>query len=516
MCRITAAVTVLLTATLAGCRVDYGDVAGAGGGGGDFLTTGRTLSFFDVHQVDPRSEDSAGPQFVVAADLNQDGLMDLVSAWNQSQPVQIHLQHRTTAGGISFETLTLAGSIPTVAVAGLAVADFDQDLRPDIAVLIKESLLTGAACLDSEQPEEGLRGLVLLYMGPTHVSQVNRALAWEEVRVEASFLQGAGEATGAPELGGFTSMAVGDMDLDGDPDIVVAWNSGCGGGIMDAVLFTNNGPGAVRDGSWTGERISDEFPKGTMIKDVAIGDIDLDGDMDIVATYPDAQTMNIRWYRNPTLDVPDDYHFSGAGWQVGTVAQIATGADSVELGDIDGDGIIDVVARSAGGNVIQWLKGPDGPTTAPLRAIPWQVYTLAEFKERTPQAIALGDLNFDGKLDLVASAGGGLIWLDSKPAPSEYDQWTEQLILDEPSEPPPAQVGGGATQSLDGAQMELTLTLANNEPPPDTSTYINTLLIVDLDGDGANDIVTTLDRSGLSGLTNDAIAWFRNLRNPPL
>ena len=115
--RITAAVTILLTATLVGCRVDYGDVAD-GGGGGDFLTTGRTLSFFDVHQVDPRSEDSAGPQFVVAADLNQDGLMDLVSAWNQSQPVQIHLQYRTTAGGIYFETTTLAGNIPVVAVAG--------------------------------------------------------------------------------------------------------------------------------------------------------------------------------------------------------------------------------------------------------------------------------------------------------------------------------------------------------------------------------------------------------------
>ena len=46
-------------------------------------------------------------------------------------------------------------------------------------------------------------------------------------------------------------------------------------------------------------------------------------------------------------------------------------------------------------------------------------------------------------------------------------------------------------------------------------TLINTILVVDLDGDGANDLVTTLDRDGLSGLSNDALAWFRNTRRPP-
>ena len=34
--------------------------------------------------------------------------------------------------------------------------------------------------------------------------------------------------------------------------------------------------------------------------------------------------------------------------------------------------------------------------------------------------------------------------------------------------------------------------------------------VEDLDCDGGNDLVVTLDRSGLSGLSNDAITWFRN------
>ncbi|MCH8148331.1 MAG: hypothetical protein IH987_10110 [Planctomycetes bacterium] len=42
------------------------------------------------------------------------------------------------------------------------------------------------------------------------------------------------------------------------------------------------------------------------------------------------------------------------------------------------------------------------------------------------------------------------------------------------------------------------------------TTSINSLVAVDLDGDDASDVVATFDRSGLSGLTNDALVWFRN------
>ena len=39
---------------------------------------------------------------------------------------------------------------------------------------------------------------------------------------------------------------------------------------------------------------------------------------------------------------------------------------------------------------------------------------------------------------------------------------------------------------------------------------INNVKIVDLDGDGRADIIGTLNRQAQSGLTNDAIVWFRN------
>lgn len=509
--------TVLALALFVGCSGDYTALYT----GGDFLNSGRTQSFFVAEQVDPRSEDSAGPQFAVVEDLNGDGLLDIISAWNQSQPVQIHLQQRSL-GLISFETVTLGGNIPVVAVAGLGVADLDEDGVPDIVLLIKESLLCGAECLSGDPPacdSDGLlHGAIVVYFGPTDPAQATQALAWEDQSISASILAGVGDSRALPEVGGYTSMALGDMDADGDIDIVTAWNSYCDG--AQVLTFTNNGGASVRDGNWPRATIPDPFrcvpsvdveqcpDPEVNIRHVALGDIDRDGDQDIVATYPPARSMNVRWYRNPTIDIPDLCHMHTGEWLTGTVGQVESragqsplgGADVAAVADVDRDGILDVVVRSSGGRIIQWLKGPDCPTTPtgaslqdPYRNIPWRVYSLAEFREATPHAIAVGDINRDGQVEVVASASGILVWLDPRASGSVYDPWGERVIV--------ADVPGAQPQSADPDAEDV-----------DTSTLINSIRIVDLDGDGTNDLIATFDRSGLSGLTNDALVWFRNTR----
>lgn len=469
---------------------------------GDFLETGRTLSFFQAVQVDPRSEDSAGPQFVVSADMNNDGIPDLVSAWNQSQPVQIHYQRRD-GNDISFETVTLAGNLPVLGVSGLAVADFDLDGKQDVAVLIKQSFVDGAPCLANAFPETFFSGMLLIYFGPDNSGQATQALAWEDVLIGSSFLAGGGgdvgDASSKPEEGGYTGLAVGDLNNDGMMDLVVSWISACEEDRSSVLVFENLGPTMTRDGTWKRKVISDIFDADA-IKDVALADIDRDGDLDIIATRPTAQTMNIRWFRNPQFDEPDDFHVSDGEWHVGAVGQMATTADILSVGDIDQDGIADIVVRSTEGKVIQWFKGPETPTSQPVRSIPWQVFTLAEFTERTPQGIALGDLTGDGQIELIAGAEGGLLWFDSRSAPSIYDQWTEVMVVDD-------QPTGAVTTSTPP-------TTDPNVVPAEigATTFINCIIVTDLDNDGRNDFVVTMDRAGLSGLTNDALVWFRNTR----
>ena len=79
----------------------------------------ETASFFAAFQIDPEAEDTAGPKFLLSADMDRDGLLDLVSGWNQSQPVQLHLQRRDAADNISFRTITLAGTSPLAVIAGV-------------------------------------------------------------------------------------------------------------------------------------------------------------------------------------------------------------------------------------------------------------------------------------------------------------------------------------------------------------------------------------------------------------
>ena len=127
-------------------------------------------------------------------------------------------------------------------------------------------------------------------------------------------------------------------------------------------------------------------------------------------------------------------------------------------------------------------------------------YSMLNALEIHAKAAGFGDLNFDGQMEVIASAGGAMLWLDAESAPSVYDQWIERLIIDEA---PTGQSGAATTDP--------------NVDPNEIAgeTFINSILVVDLDGDGANDLVATFDRTGLSGLTNDALVWFRNTQRPP-
>ena len=120
---------------------------------------------------------------------------------------------------------------------------------------------------------------------------------------------------------------------------------------------------------------------------------------------------------------------------------------------------------------------------------PDRLYTIIELTGREPRGIGVGDINFDGQLEILIAAEGSVFWLDSSTADTVFDEWSPNLIVDD-------------------AQLDSSLFA------PEGPAFINDLLVLDIDCDGTNDVIATVDRRALSGLSTDVVVWFRNILLP--
>ena len=182
-------------------------------------------------------------------------------------------------------------------------------------------------------------------------------------------------------------VVIGDVDGDGKPDLVVTnWIS------QTVSVFRNTStPGSITASSFAPKV---DFTSGGSAQCVAIGDVDGDGKPDLVVTNWGSNTVSV--FRNTS--VPGSITTNSFAPKV----DFPTGSYSggVAIGDLDGDGKLDFVVTNWGDNSVSVFRNTStsGSITASSFA------SKVDFTTGTnPRSVAIGDVDADGKPDLVAT-----------------------------------------------------------------------------------------------------------------
>ncbi len=338
------------------------------------------------------------PTSVAVGDFNGDGKPDLAVANMNSAVANMDgtVSVLLNAGGGTFSPQVTypVGSTNSTCVA---VGDFNGDGKPDLAV----------ATWSLAQNGENGSGSVLLNQG--------------------------GGAFGAPMIysTGYepSSVAVGDFNGDGKPDLAVAdpgdntlsvlLNEG-GGRFAEAVPYViRHAPDSVAVGDFNGDGKPDLavaialagtvdvllnqgdgtfgapmiYVLGSDPSSVAVGDFNGDGKPDLAVTDDMDATVSVLLNQG------------GGTFSARMIYRVGSGsgsdAASVAVGDFNGDGMLDLAVANEFDGTVSVLLNQGGETFGPQT-----LYAVGSEITSEPTSVAVGDFNGDGRPDLAIANGG--------------------------------------------------------------------------------------------------------------
>ncbi|HET8552527.1 MAG TPA: FG-GAP-like repeat-containing protein [Gammaproteobacteria bacterium] len=328
---------------------------------------------------------------MAVADFDGNGRPDLVTADAGDHSFSLLLSGGE--GGFKAPVVQALSSLD--GIASIAAADIDGDGNADVIVPSDNGVLyvwrgDGAGGFASPETNTSASGTVQdIAIGDINGDGKPDAVlaAWGAGQAQICMGDGTGKfnCSGSETVTQPFGVALADLNGDGNADLVVSSNYNPGSGYSTYV-YTGDGTGKFTSAATlaTTTVMSDGTPRYDAPRGIAIGDVNGDGKPDLIVGTSGAAAYLFEGKGDGTF---------GAGAAITTDLSSSGNPEAVALDDVNGDGMLDVIAGNNKESTVAVVLGyGDGTFNTPL------VYASGT----SNAGVAVVDVDGDDQPDIVA------------------------------------------------------------------------------------------------------------------